>query len=889
VSSIGALLLDKGLDGRISLSEAVQAANRTGNVGLPDKIVFDIPLNDPGHVYYQDDGGAPGWNSTPLPTVLDDASITDFDTDLPGTPRSWYRIQYTGDIDGGANIADAVHIDATTQAGFSGEPIIELDFSLPGALNVDGLRLDGTSDGSTIRGFIFNGMQREDPIKVDTSNNKIVGNWFGLDSTGTVMITNFDNSIHLSGGSNNIIGGATAADRNVMVGALEDGGDGSIRIGNSSNNIIQGNYIGTDKTGLNVLGGGAVGIYLYDSTGSSSNNIIGGTTPGEGNIIAGHTDSGISVNGPVSAGNTISGNSIYSNGPLGIELAGGNDSQSSPSLSTAVSDGITTTVTGTLSSAATPNETIIIEFFASDSASTGEEGQMYMGSATVTTDGAGNASFTAVLSVGVTNGAKITATATNDNGSTSQFSGAAPATGPAADNAPVANDDFYTVAQDTTLDVDWWDTDWTKRQILTFDNLRQSEHLSDFPVLVKLTGGYNIDYSQTQANGEDLRFIDADGTALAYEVDEWNENGTSYVWVRVPQVDGWSNTDYILMYYGNATAAAGESPHDVWSPAYRGVWHLDETGSGAVDEFTDSSAFANHGQGGGGTGSAVPTQIANGQFGAAQEFDGANDYINAGNDASLDLTGVEVTIEAWVQLQRTVAPLWGDAIAAKDTQYGLFQDWDQPDRVTFGTETSGQAWVSDDPVPSNTWTYVVGRYDGTNMEIYRDGAFVGSQAQTGTLTSAGADLLIGSYVADGWFDGLIDEVRVSDVSRSAEWIAAQYATMTDTFVSFSGEQSAPALSGTIANDTDDDDDPLNAVLIDGPSKAANFTFNADGTFSYTPIAGYTGADSFTYLVSTWQDRIPRRSPSTTITPSTKAIPLAPRQGGGIQTGRIDRT
>ena len=58
ISSIAALLLDKGTDGRISLSEAVQAANRTGNIGLPDKIVFDIPLNEPGHVYYQDDGGA---------------------------------------------------------------------------------------------------------------------------------------------------------------------------------------------------------------------------------------------------------------------------------------------------------------------------------------------------------------------------------------------------------------------------------------------------------------------------------------------------------------------------------------------------------------------------------------------------------------------------------------------------------------------------------------------------------------------------------------------------------------------------------------------------------------------------------------------------------------
>jgi hypothetical protein len=610
VTNIDTLIADPGADGKISFSEAVRAANATTNIGLPDLITFNIPLDDAGHLYYQDDGVA-GFNSV-VATTLDDASISDFDVDLPGTPHSWYRITFTEAIDSG-DISDAVHIDATTQPGFSGDPIIELDFSDPGAEFIDGLRLAGGTGGSTIRGFIFNGLQNEDPIKVDTPNNKIVGNWFGLDSTGTKVIGNFDNAIHLSGGSDNtIIGGPTEADRNVIAGS----GFESIKISTTGGHIIQGNYIGTDKTGLVDLGGGSHGIRFYNG---ASNSII------EGNIIGEHASgSGIIVDDAVSSGITITGNTIRADGQLGIDIlaAGGNDSQSAPTLLSAVSDGITTTVTGTLTS--TANETFTLEFFSSDSSSAGDEGQVYLGSILVTTDGLGPEDFTAVLSVGVVQNAKITATATNAGGSTSEFSTEFPATGPAIDNAPVAFDETYNVAQDTTLTVDWWDTTWTKRQQLTFDNLRQTEDLTDFPVLVKLTGGFNIDYSQTQDNGEDLRFFDADGTALAYDIEEWNEGGTSYVWVRVPQIDGWSNTDYITMYYGNASAPPGEDSDRVWLSGYAMVHHLEETSGTNFDSTANDNDGIHSGAG----------QDFSGWISGGNRFNGSGDKIEVrGGDA----------------------------------------------------------------------------------------------------------------------------------------------------------------------------------------------------------------------------------------------------------------
>ena len=79
---------------------------------------------------------------------------------------------------------------------------------------------------------------------------------------------------------------------------------------------------------------------------------------------------------------------------------------------------------------------------------------------------------------------------------------------------------------------------WTNRRQLTFDNtFVPNDTLVDFPVLVVLNSS-RIDYSKTQDAGQDLRFYDADGTTkLAHEIEQWNELGNSYVWVKVPQID----------------------------------------------------------------------------------------------------------------------------------------------------------------------------------------------------------------------------------------------------------------------------------------------------------------------------------------------------------------
>ncbi len=250
--------------------------------------------------------------------------------------------------------------------------------------------------------------------------------------------------IALQGGTyDNTIGGTLPGAGNLISGNGRDGiyldWDGGDIF--PTNNLVQGNLIGTDKTGTVALGNlppsDGIGIQF------ANNNTIGGTAPGAGNTIAFNSGYGVHVDS--GTGNSILGNSIFSNASLGIFLNSANNAnnnQAFPVLTGVSSSGSGTTITGTLQSAA--NTTFRIEFFANpalDPSGYGQ-GQTYLGAATVNTDANGylasspdgsavitnpdtaNATFTATALAPVPAGQVVlSATATHlATGDTSQFS-----------------------------------------------------------------------------------------------------------------------------------------------------------------------------------------------------------------------------------------------------------------------------------------------------------------------------------------------------------------------------------------------------------------------------------------------------------------------------------
>ena len=414
---------------------------------------------------------------------------------------------------------------------------------------------------------------------------------------------------------------------------------------------------------------------------------------------------------------------------------------------------------------------------------------------------------------------------------------------------PAGSDDSYSVSEDATLAADWWNTQWSRRQQITFDNAARPEDLDNFPVLITLDAT-NIDYAETQNGGQDLRFLDGDGTPLAYEVERWDEAGTSYVWVNVPRIDASSATDHIWMYYGNASAAPGEDAAGVWTSGYRAVYHLTDAGVAIGESSGNTSGAVNNGS----------TDVG-GAIGRARSFDGIDDWIRIGTGVNLASNASVLTVSAWVNTNnlatdRPIVAVSVNAGIPQDSRIALehFDGGDirliiRPDdatRVVLDTTT--------DPITAGSWYYVVGVVDVTNnlMQIYVNGSLGASQASsftsTQTLPSSSDFAAIGSQDdgTSGYSQGLIDEVRLAAVGRSSNWINAEYLNATGGLVTLGGAQSAPAMHGVLGNDTDPDSVDLTAILASGPANAAAFTLNADGTFTYTPNADFAGIDTFTY-------------------------------------------
>ncbi len=474
-ASLAALLGDQGSDGLISLREAIEAANLTAGT---DTITFNISGIGP-------------------------------HTIVPGSTLP--------------SITSPVVIDGTTEPDFAGTPVIELDGSLAGA--VSGLRLVAGSDGSTIRGLVINRFGNDGIDFDNTDNNLIAGNYIGTDVSGTADLGNADRGIHVrNGSSNNTIGGTNASDRNVIAGNAVHAIDlahagtdnnmiqgnylgvdatGAVALGNdfdgvkvqlgasgniiggtaagaanviganrygvfiqgsgTSNNMVQGNYIGTDATGMIDLGHAANGIFLSDG---ATANTIGGTSVNAGNTIAFNVLNGIGTHHASTIGNPFYRNRIYQNNLHGIDLdsagitandvgdidTGSNNLQNYPVLNSAHTTGTLTAISGSLNSIA--STTFRLEYFANAAAdgSGHGEGERYLGFREVTTHSTtGNARFAFMLSGAVTAGEFITATATNlSTNDTSEF----------ALNVVVAagldsdSDSVLDIAEDRDLDAD---------------------------------------------------------------------------------------------------------------------------------------------------------------------------------------------------------------------------------------------------------------------------------------------------------------------------------------------------------------------------------------------------------------------------------------------------
>ncbi len=341
--------------GDCTLWEAILAAELDP---LIDTVAFDIPITDTNY----------GHNTAGVWTIVPTTTL----------PSLYQTI-----------------VDGTTQATNYGSDTNpygpEIEISGEGQLSGSYLWMIGSDN--IIKGLAINRCQQYG-LGVTGDDNTIIGNYIGTDATGSSDVSTTSDGILLSmDAANNTIGGPSQADRNVISGM---GGGIRISSAGSTGNVIEGNYIGTDRTGTVALGNG-YGIRIHVDAGDN--------TIGPNNVIA-FNDTGVWVDGAGTDANTITQNSIHSNGALGIDLTNdANDQVTAPVFST----NSCTSASGTAPISAT------VELFTGPD----DEGKTYL--TTVSADGSGIWSASGFLA----DDAYLTATATDVNANTSEFSAVA--------------------------------------------------------------------------------------------------------------------------------------------------------------------------------------------------------------------------------------------------------------------------------------------------------------------------------------------------------------------------------------------------------------------------------------------------------------------------------
>ena len=232
----------------------------------------DAPDTNAADLTCDSDNTTPGSQCTLRAAIMQANASPGLDTITFGIGAGPQTISPTSGLPG---ITDALVIDGTTQPGFAGTPIIELNGSGAGAAS--GLSI--SAGNSTIRGLVINRFgpavpYLESGIQLFYGGNNVVeGNFIGTDLTGTLDRGNTGNGIYVSS-SNNVIGGTTAAQRNIVSGNGKPGIIISSLVAAANTNTVEGNYIGTDLTGTAPLGNDNVGVLIRDGVG----NTIGGTT-----------------------------------------------------------------------------------------------------------------------------------------------------------------------------------------------------------------------------------------------------------------------------------------------------------------------------------------------------------------------------------------------------------------------------------------------------------------------------------------------------------------------------------------------------------------------------------------------------------------------------------
>ena len=344
-----------------------------------------------------------------------------------------------------------------------------------------------------------------------------------------------------------------------------------------------------------------------------------------------------------------------------------------------------------------------------------------------------------------------------------------------------------------------WLEGWDQRVKITIDKEDIDNALNDFPILIYISSSSGINnkditfvFDEVGANSLKIAVTRSDGTTECYvEVEEWDlGNEKAWLWAKIPSISHSMDTD-IYLYFDNdhvdntayiGLCADGSVPTEqVWNNGFIAVYHLKDEATNTILDSTSSDLDGVKTEANG------PEEVS-GFIGPAQEFD-PNEAISLDNFGGPYTT---LTLEVWFQADDT------------DNNRAIFtlgEPDNQLDRafINLGSDRLYSYWRTDGVTvnPFITWTdevnwhYIATTREGTAIKGYPDGILdVGLNGVVGTGTIQDLrQCWIGSYSVGGnYFDGTIDESRVSNIVRNSAWIKATYETGRDDLLDFGSKE-----------------------------------------------------------------------------------------------------
>jgi len=350
----------------------------------------------------------------------------------------------------------------------------------------------------------------------------------------------------------------------------------------------------------------------------------------------------------------------------------------------------------------------------------------------------------------------------------------------------------------------WWTSTtswlgtWAKRRKIAISSTNIDNDITHYPIPVLLgtsvgTGNDDVSdiFGEIGDNSLKIAFTKDDGTTQLYaEISHWNDTTESgVVWVSKSDWTIASGTDTeIYIYFDNTkadnTTYVGEPgdtvSQNVWNSDYLGVWHLGEQGDETPGEIKDSTLNNNDGEVYGQN--SVPTRV-DAKIGKGQDFDPADHQLIQKMSTPADTSSI--SISAWVKhdtlpdsIQRYIN-VFAEAAVIRHNKNAILQFYIKTDDTIRSVAVPAALTVGD-------WYHVVGTWDGTTQKLYKNGVQIASAVPGGTLDSPTGETRISAWGEP--MDGLIDEMRISNVARSAAWVKADFHSQNDNVVSFSSTE-----------------------------------------------------------------------------------------------------